>query len=224
MMAVFLEVSIVFVFEKAYPSVRWLFFWEFRKNSLTMECFTSGISSCRDEVQPSVGMASPSRNFSTSRSSAFRFPFLFSSWIFPHLDLSAAAYPNRIGCTSWFFKMKKKEENTSHPIKTSLAYSCPSFESRNIEKISMTLVKTYLLHFTPLKINSVKFLHVQHFSHLSASALLDFSPFFFSLARMISASALHRLHCVRPPLCMFAIFAANMSTYPGGHAWCHMFF
>ena len=73
----FPEVSNFFVFEKAYPC---LFSSEFWKNASTTECLTSGISS-RDEVQSSVEMASPSRNFLTSRSSAFRFPFLLSSWI-----------------------------------------------------------------------------------------------------------------------------------------------
>ena len=147
----FLEVSIVFVFEKAYPSVRWLFFWEFRKNSLTMECFTSGISSCRDEVQPSVGMASPSRNFSTSRSSAFRFPFLFSSWIFPHLDLSAAAYPNRIGCTSWFFKMKKKRGKYCIPHQNQFGiFLLKLWKSQHWKNIDYAC-KNLLVAFYPIK-------------------------------------------------------------------------
>lgn len=92
-------VSKVFVMEMEYPSVRCL--W---KNSSTTECLTSGISS-RDEVKPSVGMTSFSRNFSSSRSSAFRFSFLFLLG-FSHLDLSAAAYPSHISCTIWFFRIK----------------------------------------------------------------------------------------------------------------------
>ena len=119
---------------KAYPFVRCLFSSEFWKNYSTTECSTSGISS-REEVQPSVGMASPSRNFSTGRSSRLSFlSFLLLG--FSHLDLLAAAYPNHIWCTSWFFKIKIFK----HPIKTSLAYSCSSFGSRNIETITITLV------------------------------------------------------------------------------------
>ena len=137
----FLEVSVAFVFEKVYPFVRCLFFWEFRKNSLTLECFTSGVSSCRDEVQPSVGMASPSRIFSTSRSSVFRFPLPFSSWIFRLLDLSAAAYPNRIGCTSRSFKIKKKRKILHTPSKPVWHIPARALKVATLKKYRLRLQK-----------------------------------------------------------------------------------